>query len=94
MAAGLNVVSTNVDGIPYLVDHGVDGLLVDPDDDEAMAEAVRRLLTERGLAQALARRAREKVEGFDWGVILPRWEQLYRQWMPGAAQPETAAVSA
>jgi glycosyltransferase involved in cell wall biosynthesis len=94
MASGLNVVSTNVDGIPYLVDDGKDGLLVKANDDVTMAAAVRRLLTEPGLGQALARRARAKVQTFDWSVVLPQWEQLYRQWMPHRTHLEQTTASA
>lgn len=77
MACGLCVVSTNVGGIPYLLENEKDALLVPPDDPEAMALAVRRILTEPGLAARLSSNARSKVEQFDWSVILPQWEELW-----------------
>lgn len=77
MACGLCVVSTYVGGLPYLLEDGVDALLVPPDDPEAMAAAVRRVLTEPGLAEKLSVNARRKAEGFDWAVILPQWEELF-----------------
>jgi glycosyltransferase involved in cell wall biosynthesis len=76
MACGLCVVSTNTGGLPYLLDDEQDSLLVQPDDSAAMAAAVRRILTEPGLAERLSRNARAKAEQYDWSVILPRWEQL------------------
>lgn len=76
MACGLCVISTNVGGIPYLLTDGEDSLLVPPDDPEAMAAAIRRILTEPGLAEHLSRNARHKAEQFDWSVILPQWESL------------------
>jgi glycosyltransferase involved in cell wall biosynthesis len=76
MACGLCVVSTNVGGIPYLLEHEHDALLVPPNDPAAMAAAVRRLLTEPGLAERLSRNARQKAEQFDWSTILPQWEAL------------------
>jgi glycosyltransferase involved in cell wall biosynthesis len=76
MACGLCVVSTNVGGIPYLLDDGRDALLVRPGDPVAMAEAVRRLLTETGLAEELSRKARAKAERLDWARVLPRWKEL------------------
>jgi glycosyltransferase involved in cell wall biosynthesis len=76
MACGLCVVSTNAGGIPYLLKHEHDALLVPPDDPEAMADAVRRLLTEPGLADRISGNARQKVERFDWSIILPQWETL------------------
>jgi len=76
MACGLCVVSTNVGGIPYLLDHNHDALLVAPDDPVSMAAAVRRILTEPGLAERLSRNARLKVEQFDWPIIISKWESL------------------
>jgi glycosyltransferase involved in cell wall biosynthesis len=87
MAAGLCIVSTNVGGIPHLLEDGCDALLVPPRDAEAMAEAVRRILTEPGLAAALSRNARAKAENLDWSVILPQWEDLFRtlsRWNSGS----------
>jgi len=76
MACGLCIVSTDVGGIPYLLEHEKDALLVPPDDPDAMAAAVRRILTEPGLARRLSENARRKAEQFDWSVILPQWEAL------------------
>jgi glycosyltransferase involved in cell wall biosynthesis len=76
MAAGLCIVSTNVGGIPYLLEDGHDALLVPPRDPEAMAQAVRRIITEPGLAAALSQNARAKAEKLDWSVVLPQWEDL------------------
>jgi glycosyltransferase involved in cell wall biosynthesis len=76
MACGLCVVSTNVGGIPYLLEHEYDALLVPPDNPEAMATAVRRFLIEPGLAERISRNARQKAEQFDWSCILPQWEAL------------------
>ena len=76
MACGLCIVSTNVGGIPYLLEDGVDALLVPPNDPEAMAAAVKRIITEPGLAEKLSGNARKEVEQFDWSIILPQWENL------------------
>jgi glycosyltransferase involved in cell wall biosynthesis len=76
MACGLCVVSTNVGGIPYLIRDGKNGLLVPPNDAEAMAAAVRKILDTPGLAERLSRRARQTVSGLDWSQVLPRWEAI------------------
>lgn len=76
MAAGLCIVSTNVGGIPYLLDHGVDALLVPPDDPPAMAAAIQQILTNPHLAQTLSSNARRKAETFSWQVIFPLWKNL------------------
>jgi glycosyltransferase involved in cell wall biosynthesis len=76
MAAGLCVVSTNVGGVPYLLHHEIDALLTSPDNPRSMATAIRRLLTEPGLAERISGNARRKVKQFDWSIVLPRWEAL------------------
>jgi glycosyltransferase involved in cell wall biosynthesis len=61
MCAGLPVVATRVGGIPSMVDHGVDGLLVDPRNPSAMAEAILKILGDADLRCRLAKAAREKA---------------------------------
>jgi glycosyltransferase involved in cell wall biosynthesis len=77
MACGLCIVSTNVGGIPYLLQDDGDALLVPPDDPLSMARAIRRILCEKGLAERLSRNARRKTEQIDWQKILPKWEELF-----------------
>lgn len=77
MACGMCVVSTEVGGIPYLIKNEHDGLLVRPNDSEAMAAAVHRILTEPGLAELLSENAHLKAKQFDWSVILPEWQRLF-----------------
>jgi glycosyltransferase involved in cell wall biosynthesis len=77
MASGLCIVSTNVGGLPYLLEDGHDALLVPPGDSKAMAVAVHRILEEPGLASTLSKNARHKVEQFDWSLVLPQWEALF-----------------
>lgn len=62
MAHGLPCVVTPVGGIPDLVTDGRDGLMVPPDDPEALAAALRRLLDDPSLRQSIARAGREEVE--------------------------------
>ncbi len=78
MASGCCIVTTNVGGIPYLLEDGVDALLVPPNDPLAMAAAVKRILTEPGLSEKLSTNARKKAEQFDWSIILPKWEELLK----------------
>ncbi|MCC6670878.1 MAG: glycosyltransferase family 4 protein [Planctomycetes bacterium] len=61
MALGLPVVTTAVSGIPEVVRDGDTGLLVDPADAAALAEALRSVLTDPGRAAAIGARARAEV---------------------------------
>jgi glycosyltransferase involved in cell wall biosynthesis len=67
MACGTPVVSTAVSGIPELVEDGVNGLLVAPEDPEALAGALERLHGDPALAARLAaageRTVRERFDG-------------------------------
>ena len=66
MAAGAPVVATAVSGIPELVEHEVNGLLIPPDDPEALADALLRLHDDPELTATLTRNGRETVkERFD-----------------------------
>jgi glycosyltransferase involved in cell wall biosynthesis len=66
MAMGLPVVASNVSGIPELVDSGVNGLLVSPDDPAALADAIVRLIRQPALCADLGCSARQTVtERFD-----------------------------
>ncbi|MUP44147.1 glycosyltransferase [Gramella sp. BOM4] len=76
MALGLPVVSTNVGGIPYLLEHEENGLLVQPGNADEMCMAVECLLKEPGLAERLSENARKKVEKFDWEQVKGQWLEL------------------
>ncbi|MDH4197477.1 MAG: glycosyltransferase family 4 protein [Candidatus Aminicenantes bacterium] len=56
------IVATGVGGVAEIVEHGRSGLLVEPSNPEALAEAVASLLNDRAKAAALAAEARRKVE--------------------------------
>ena len=76
MALGLPVVSTNPGGVPYLIDDGKDGLLVDCGDTDAMLKQIESLLRNPAKAVAIASTARAKVKGFDWERVKDLWKEL------------------
>lgn len=76
MACGLCVISTRVGGVPYLAADQVDALLVPPDDPQAMAKAVRRVLVDPQAAAALSQAARSKIERMNWPLVTDEWEKL------------------
>ncbi len=61
MAMGVPVVASGVSGIPELIRDGENGVLVAPDDPEALAGAIARVLQAPALGAALARQARSTV---------------------------------
>jgi glycosyltransferase involved in cell wall biosynthesis len=65
-ARGRPVVATAVGGIPDLVDTGRNGLLVEPGDAQALADALLRVLEDRQLAERLSRGALDSAERLRW----------------------------
>ena len=62
MAMRLPVISTPTGGIVEIVEHGTSGLLVPPEDPVALADAIERLTSDRGLATRLGENARARIE--------------------------------
>lgn len=75
-AFGLPIVATNVGGIPYLFTNEENGLLVPPNDPQAMASAIVRLIEEPGLASRLSLNGRKLAESCGPEIVLPLWEKL------------------
>ncbi|ULA63396.1 MAG: Glycosyltransferase family 4 protein [Nitrospira sp.] len=80
MAAGLPVVASWVGGIPAIVRHDENGLLVPAGDGRALSEALRRILTDSQLAERLGRNASRTI-GNEFGVkaMVEAVESLYRR---------------
>jgi glycosyltransferase involved in cell wall biosynthesis len=80
MASGLPVIATSVSGIPELVEDGVSGLLVPPDDPGALAGAVARVARDRKLARRLGEAGRSAVgERFDGDRLARELASLFRK---------------
>lgn len=61
MAAGKNVIATNVDALPTLIEDGVDGLLVDVDSPEDVKDKALYLYSHPEEAEAMKEKARQKA---------------------------------
>ena len=80
MAAGAPVVATGVSGIPELVEDEVNGLLVEPDDPSALADALIRLHEDRELAARISNAGRRTVqERFDGDRLARRLADLFEE---------------
>ena len=78
MSMGLPVVSTRISGIPELVDHERNGLLVPPRDAPALAAALHALLADPGQRRRLGAEAHRTVtERFDLAQNAERLEALF-----------------
>jgi glycosyltransferase involved in cell wall biosynthesis len=61
MACRKPVVSTTVGGIPEIVENGKNGILVEPDDPRALADALSVVLRDHDLRESLASNGFSKV---------------------------------
>jgi len=85
LSSGVPAVTSNVGGLPEVVQDGLTGHLRDPDDIEAMAGAVLALLTDSVAQARQGRAAREDVLArFQREPVADRYEALYR-WVSGRA---------
>lgn len=88
MACGLPCVGTRVSGSEDIIQHGVNGLLVDPDDYRGMAAALLTLLRDTALTRDYGRAARATIEQqYTLERITDRYVELYETLTHGG-QPE------
>ena len=78
MAMGIPVITGDIESLRELVQHEETGLVVDAEDPEALAEAIRQMAGNVSLRRKLAERAREVVESeFDADVNIDRLERMF-----------------
>jgi glycosyltransferase involved in cell wall biosynthesis len=86
--AGSALVATTRGGPPEFVRDDVDGVLVDPEDIDALAAALRRLIDDPVRAAALSAAGAQRVRTFTWDRTVDSYEDVYR--VLAGAHAETA----
>jgi len=76
MAAGLPTVGTSVGGIVDIIQDGKNGLLIEPESPEAIAEAVRKIMGDETFRGRLVGNASESVKAYDWEKLAERMREL------------------
>jgi len=80
MAAGKAVVATRVGGIPYLVDHGRTGLLIEFGDVNGLVDAMASLLTDHARRACMGEQGRtEANQRFRTEIVAARTYEVYKQ---------------
>ncbi len=76
MSLGLAIVSTDVGGMPMLIEHGRDGILVPEDDEKSMANEIIKIIEDPIKGENICLNARKKVEQFDWDLVKEQWNRV------------------
>ena len=72
------VIATNVGGIPELISNNITGLLVPPENPEAMTDAINKLLSDNNTKQKLSKNAFKFInKNFSWDVLIEKYIKLY-----------------
>jgi glycosyltransferase involved in cell wall biosynthesis len=79
LASAVPVVSTNVGGIPDVVEDGISALLVPAGDALQMGDQVVRVLSDTRLTEALRNAGLRAAADFAWPAVRERWYGLYRR---------------
>ena len=80
-AAGTPVVTTEPEGMKYIVSHERTGLLSRPGDAAALAQNILRVLKEPELAARLAKNAFEESSRYRWPAVREQWLKVYSDLM-------------
>jgi glycosyltransferase involved in cell wall biosynthesis len=77
MCLGLPVVTTNVGGIPFLLEHQKTALLVDAEAVIQMTDSILEIMQNTELRNALVKNGRKHVESFDWQQVKQKWVKVF-----------------
>ena len=79
MALGMPVISTNAGGVPHLIDHGVNGMLIPINSTDQMVGAIEKLLNDQQIATSMSTEARKAASQWDWEIVAKQWRQLFNE---------------
>lgn len=75
--AGLAIVATRTGGIVDVIQHGENGLLVEPHAPEELAVAITALVRDKTLRSRLGARAHTRAQEYSWKAVAEKFENLY-----------------
>lgn len=79
MAMAKPVIATTIGGMPEVINDGIDGILISPKDQAALAGAIVRYIDDAGFAERAASAGRKKIEErFSVRVMGDNFERVFR----------------
>lgn len=79
MAAGKAVVAARVGGVPEILVHGENGLLVEKEDVKGLAKAITSLCCDRFERERLGENSYQRAQGFSWTAIASQYLAAYEE---------------
>ena len=77
MASGLPAVAVKAGAVPELVQHGKNGYIYEPDDEESVARGITRILSDSELREKMSNEAVKRITKHDISHTLTRMEEIY-----------------
>ncbi|MBN1684313.1 MAG: glycosyltransferase family 4 protein, partial [Gammaproteobacteria bacterium] len=80
MAAGLPVIATSTGGIPEIIEHNINGILIPPGEPAKLSQAINKLLANRRLREEFGTKNRHKTETeYDIKIVCEKFNKLYKR---------------
>ena len=76
MALGLPVISTNVGGMPYMIENNVNGILTENDNAEQMANAICQIMSDKHFYNSLSKQSIKSGATYFSSQVLSAWKEL------------------
>lgn len=77
MAAGLPIVATPCNGVPYEVKHNINGFLVNYGNINELKNSILKILDNKTLANKFSKANKEKSKNYNWNIICKKYEKIY-----------------
>ncbi|MBP0904542.1 glycosyltransferase family 4 protein [Mariniflexile gromovii] len=78
MALGLPVISTNVGGMPFLIENNNEGILVNPKSAKEFIAAIKKIRSSPEITNQMILNARKKVENYNWDIVKNLWIRVLK----------------
>ena len=77
MASGLPAIAVKAGAVPELVQHGKNGYIYEPDDEESIARGIIRILSNSELREKMSKESIKRIAKHDISHTLTRMEEIY-----------------